>query len=284
MGDDIPVSEPQQPDTTAQAQEPEGQPENAGGLPSAKDTAPLEEKFKLTDEIKEQYLRGEKLLGKYDSLEQLIEAHKHIQDKHSQFVEEVKTTEKEMTSEVEKQAQEVKKAKTLAEIATEVLASDMQITEDIRSKMNELGLSETEVKLSAYEAKEMLKRQYEVVGGEEQYKELMRYGSEVFAPEQREAIVKTIQNGLVPPEFRELALLGLKYRKEVLDADKDGGRSQERIMGETTNVSIKPYTDKRELFRDKRYIDSPAGRRDANAQKMYRARLAITPPEVYRGY
>lgn len=268
----------QQPQVEPQVEQQQAEPssDDVGGLPSEQKQL----SFELTDEIKENYLKGDKILGKYESLEQLIESHKHLQDKHAQYVDGVKSQEKEIVQSVEQQQQELVKTQTVTEATEALLSNGMEFTEELEAKIEEVGVSKSDVELAAYKAKEAMSHQYDVAGGKEQYEQIMQFATQVFDESQQQAIMSNIRDNQVTPEFRELALLGLKYKME-----QDGTVTEQpqRISGETVNVGIKPYEDKRSLFADKAYIDSPAGKRDTAAQKRYRARLAVTPEEVWRG-
>ena len=61
---------------------------------------------------------------------------------------------------------------------------------------------------------------------------------------------------------------------------REDGSVTPRISGQPAHVGITPYADRRELYKDKDYIESASGRNDTAARKRYQDRLRLTSNEV----
>ena len=263
----------------------EGQPpatppvdDNGGGLPSANDGQPTLN-FELTDTIKEKFITADgKLLGKYENLEQIAEAHKNLQDKHAQYVEDVKNREKEIDGGVEAQKIEAQKLEKMQSLLPEFLKNDMQLTPEMQETLTEAGIDVRDVKLGAIELRDKIKAAHEVVGGAENYQAMM-----VWASEQLNDAEKAAFDADVMGAQSRFAIKGLYSEYEAAVASGEQTPPQ-RINGDNTVKTTQPYGDRAELLKDRAYVESPQGKRDLAAQKRYRARLAVTPDEVWRGY
>jgi len=247
------------------------------GLPSdvvvAKETAL---NFELTDGLKEKYLKSDKILGKYDSLEQLVESHKNLQDKHSQYVDEVKTGEKQVEKRVADDVVQSEQNTVIKSMIPEFMANNMELTSEMETKATEAGIDIRDLKLGAIELRDKISKSHEVVGGRENYDSMMTWAKDGLDDSQKNSFDNDVTSSM-----GEFAIEGLYARFNK--AQEDPNAVVPRINGETTVKGIQPYADKRELFNDKKYIDSAAGKRDIAAQKNYKARLNITSEEVWRG-
>ncbi len=123
--------------------------------------------------------------------------------------------------------------------------------------------------------REATNKAYEVVGGKERLDTLVAWGKENLPEDVR----KEFNAGLGSYGTTKIALEWLESKYN--EAEKAGTTT--RISGSPSHVGIKPYSDQRELFQDKRYIDSPAGKRDTAAIAQYRARLKATPDNIVYG-
>ena len=253
-------------------------PDNGGGLPSAGEGQPTLN-FELTDNIKEKYVTGDgKLLGKYDSLEQLAEGHKNLQDKHAQYVEDVKNNNKDLNTGIEAQQIEAKKMETITSVLPEFLQNNMELTPELEAKLVEADIDIRDVKLGALDLRDKINTAHESVGGIENYNAMMGWATEKLSDADKAAFDKDIMGS-----NSRFAIKGLYGEYEAAQAD-GSYTPPTRLNGDTTVRTVQPYADRQSLLKDKQYIDSPAGKRDGAAKKRYNARLAITPTEVWRGY
>lgn len=253
-------------------------PADAGNLPSAADNQPSLN-FEITDNVREKFVTSDgKLLGKYETLEQLAEGHKNLQDKHAQFVEEVKNNDKNLNTNIEADQIQAKKMETIQTLLPEYLQNNMELTPEIEAKLSEADIDIRDVKLGAIELRDRINAAHESVGGQENYQAMMGWASENLNDAEKAAFDKDIMS--VQSRF---AIKGLYAEYEAAQADGTY-TPPARLNGDNTVKTVQPYPDRQSLLKDKQYIDSPAGKRDIAAQKAYKARLAITDTVVWRGY
>lgn len=247
------------------------------GLPSDKASA-VTLNFELTDTVKEKYVTTDgKLLGKYDNLEQLAEAHKHLQDKHAQYVDDVKKQTSEITSEVETDVQNAKKMETIKTLIPKFLEANLELTPEIEEALTQDGLDIRDIKLGAIELRDKIRSAHETVGGKENYESMMAWASTALSDTEKSAFDQDVMS--VNSRF---AIKGLY--NEFQEANKDGEQPESgRIVGNSTVKGVRPYESQTEILVDKRYLNTAAGKRDAAAKAKYTARLAITPEEVWKG-
>ena len=231
--------------------------------------------FEVTDSIKEKYFSNEKILDKYDSIESLIEGHKNLQDKHAQYVDDTKKQEKDIVASVSKDTKASEQDSKLNGYIPEFMEAGMVLTPELEAKIVESGIDIRDVKLGAIDLRDRINSAHQVVGGKENYDSMLAWAGENISQEQKVAFDKDIKN-----DFGEYAIKGL-YNDYV----NAGGEQApiKRLTGDTATRGIQAYADKRELFRDKAYIDSNAGKKDTAAINRYKARLGATPKEVWLG-
>ena len=226
--------------------------------------------FSLTDAVKEKFITKDgKLLGKYDNLEQLAEAHKFLQDKHAMYVDDTKKAERDVATELEKQQTTIKQQETINSLIPEFRANNMQLTPEMEQKLTETGLDIRDVKLGALELEKKVSHVHSLVGGKENWEATKEYLSTVISPEQLEAINQDLMGS--NSDFTVMGMYNA-YQQSLKD-----GTPQQRISGDSTTVkSATGYESKAQLYADREYLSTPAGRNDTNAQKRYRQRLANT--------
>lgn len=225
--------------------------------------------FSLTDEVKEKYLTKDgKILGKYQNLEQLVEAHKYLQDKHAMFVDDTKKQEKEISSEVEQEQLRLKQQETIQELLPQFMENGMQLTDDIKEKILETGIDERDLELNALKLKEKINHVYELVGGKENWEATKEYLSDKLTEEE----YKKINTDLMGANS-DYTVLGMysAYKQA-----QEGIEPNARLMGDTTETTNRGYSSRRELFKDREYLRTPAGRKDQIAQRRYREKLSHT--------
>ena len=257
------------PDEVAQSTEPAQEPTS---LPSDVDEQAQQLSnlnFELTDEVKEKFLTKDgKLLGKYETLEQLAEAHKFLQDKHAMYVDDTKKQEKDVLTSVEQEQQNLKKQETLMSIVPTFLANNMELTPDIEAKAAEAGIDVRDLKLGALELKDKVNHVHELVGGKENWDATKAYLADKLTPEDYERINQDLLGA-----NSDYTVLGMY---NAYKASLDGSEPRTRLSGESTVKTAKGYDSRMALFKDREYLNSPSGKKDQIAQKRYRDKLALT--------
>lgn len=263
---------------------PTGSEANTGaptGLPSDGDnTGGISLNFEITDAVKEKFITSDgKLLGKYENLEQFAEAHKNLQDKHAQYVDEVKQREKEITSGVEADVIQNQKLEAIKSVIPEFLKNNMELTPEMEETLTEKGLDIRDVKLGAIELRDKINTAHAEVGGKENYEGMMAWASQNLSDAEKQAFDQDIMSA-----SSRFAIKGLynEYQSAIANGDTT---APERLTGsESANVGVRPYESQAEIFRDKQYLDSQAGKNDTAARAKYNARLAVTDTKLWRGY
>ena len=253
------------------------------GLPSDVAAGELDlSGFEISDELKGKFKDG-KLNGRFANMDEVLNTLKNIEDKYSSLNRDLSDKEKADLKAVEQTAEEVKAKQTqqslVEKLAPEFIKNGMVITDEMKTQLNEAGLSEEQIKLGAYEFKEALTKNQNYVGGEENYNIIMEHHAANMSVEEKKAFNHSIQN----PANSEALMVGLQamYEKS-LSEDKESKPSGDRVRGNVSQGnSVQGYETRAELFKDKKYIDSPVGKKDKGAVAKYRAKLALTDVKVY---
>jgi len=138
----------------------------------------------------------------------------------------------------------------IASIVDDVVSGGMVITEEMQTKLTDLGIDANTVRLSAYEHKEKIDGVVKVFGNRETYNEAVNFGAEKGVTQ------------------AELAAIGLK----TLYAQSSGEVSTERIAGNSNPIPPqRGYATKEEYSRDYAF----AGR-DPIKLKMVREKVSQT--------
>jgi hypothetical protein len=274
------------PSATEPTNTPQANTEPPSSLPSDNTPQPsdinLDDFIGTADDLKAMFKDG-KLNGRFANMGELLDTLKNIDDKHANTVREMKEAEKLQTTEVQQTQEQLlaqqTRMNTINEIVPQFLENGMQLTDEMMTKLTEVGLTESEIKLGAYEMKDTLDSHHKIMGGKEHYDIVMEFHAQNMTPEQKIAFNSDIQSG----KHSEALILGLQtlYEKNVGQTQPDD--TGDRFRGNPATDTVKGYESKAELFKDKKYIDSPAGKRDPAAVAKYRAKLAITNPKVYNG-
>ena len=265
----------------------EPMPSTGGGEPSAEPQGeptnlPSDEPQAVSFEIKPDDLQDGKFQGKWGSPVEMAEHIKNIEDKYANLKRDVTNGEKQTDAEIAEIAKQTKvqqtQQSTIQDLAPQFIENGMQLSDEMMETLKETGLTETEIKLGAYELKESLDKNANYVGGKENYDIIMDYHAKTMNDEQKRQFNHSIQD----PNNSEALMLGLQAMYEKNSTEDGQEVSQGRVRGNSpanTNA-IKPYESKRELLRDKSYADS---RNASQADKAkFRARLNATPDEVWR--
>jgi hypothetical protein len=59
--------------------------------------------------------------------------------------------------------------------------------------------------------------------------------------------------------------------------------NDDRFRGSQAQTTVEGYTDRQSLLKDKRYFDTPAGKKDTVALARFKQKVALTDPAVYTG-
>ena len=160
----------------------------------------------------------------------------------------------------------------LNDMVPEFMDNGMVVTPEMEAEAVEAGIDIRDLKINAMEFKERLGVAFNVTGGRENYEAMIEWGKTNLNTAQQSALEQSAKQGM-----SELAIEGLWARYEKA---KEADTSIPRISGQPSPTGLQPYANRKDLYKDKDYIESNAGRRDQAAIKMYRARLKITPNEV----
>lgn len=238
--------------------------------------------FEITDAVKEKFITADgKLLGKYENLEQFAEAHKNLQDKHAQYVEDVKNREAKITDGVEADVIQAEKTEAIKGVIPEFLKNGMELTPEIEAVLTEKGLDIRDVKLGAIELRDKINAAHAEVGGKDNYDAMMGWASQTLSDAEKAAFDNDIMGA-----NSKYTIKGLYGEFEAAKAAGDNNSNNpQRINGSGAgNVGVKAYDSREQIFADKQYLDSPQGKNDTAARAKYNARLAITDPKLWRGY
>lgn len=234
--------------------------------------------FDLNEDIKGKFKDG-KLNGRFSNMNEVLEKLKEAEDFRANTIREQKNNEQTVEkTEAEKQAlvekQQVQNDAVQSMIPT-FLENGMELTPEMEAKATEVGIDIRDLKLGALELKDKVTKAHNVVGGAEEYNAMIAWGHENMTDAQKKAFDKDVVN----PDLGEYAIKGLygDYKKAQSGNDT-------RIEG-TSHLrgSVKPYADRRELYKDRDYLSSARGRRDTAAKASYDARLKLTPDSVIFG-
>jgi len=246
--------------------------EEESHLPSDIDAQQAQEDaldFSLTDEIKDKYLTKDgKILGKYDNLEQLVESHKFLQDKHAMFVDDTKKQEKEVNTSVEQEQAQVVQQETIQSLLPAFMENGMQLTDEMRKTIVETGIDERDLELGALKLKDKVNHVHELVGGKENWENAKAY----LATQLNEEEFKKVNQDLMGSNS-DYTVLGMysAYQQSL-----NGETPSARINGDTVTKTAAGYSSRQELFKDRQYLNTQAGRKDTVAQQKYRSKLALT--------
>ena len=218
---------------------------------------------------------------KWKSVKEMADHIKNMEDKYSQLSREVGNKSQQELDDIARTQADIAKQSSqqavISELVPEFMSNGMNVTEEMQTKLTESGLSLDQIKIGAYEMKDALTKNHSYVGGEENYNIIMEYHAANMTPEQKTSFNHSIQN----PANSEALMIGMQtmYERSIGQEQPDG----DRVRGNANqNTGNRGYETKAELFADKRYIDSPAGKKDAGAITKYRAKLALTPDSVWK--
>ena len=267
-----PVVDGQPPIETPPAPEP-------SGLPSD-NTQQDFSGFDLTDANKALFKDG-KLNGRFSNMDDVLLKLKEAEDfKAATISEQTKAN----NGVQQQQEASTAQATVVQEILPTFLENGMVLTPEMEAKITADIKDPTQKELAIYKfrdkAREIADRAnkaYDAVGGKEKYGQMQVWAGENLSKE-HQAVFTADVNG-----SPEASIIAVEWLQDKYDKAIEEGTVVPRLTGQPANVGLRPYADRRELYKDKDYVESPAGRRDTAAQKMYKARLRMTPDAVIYG-
>lgn len=206
-------------------------------------------------------LTAEEWKAKYAELE---EANAKAEDVAKRLKDE-KSQENRAKSEDEKATlAETAKNEFLANSYKEFVDNGMVASEEMQAQADELGVSLDQLELTAYKVREIETRVFNMVGGEDSYREMLETMHDHYTPAQRKAYTEGIAN----PELSSLLVSGMKAEYDKLSSS---GQTDNRITTNTPSNSggSGVYNSEGEYFADKRAASKLTGTaRDAMMKKI----------------
>jgi len=234
--------------------------------------------FQFSEDFLKENLKDGKLFGRFDSTEALLNTFKAVETKHANFVRDTKDGVKQTEAEI-KQIQEDRIAtqareEAISSLVPEIIGNNMELTEDVKARAEEAGLDVVQLENQAMKAERVQREAFELVGGQENYTNMVAWAKEALPESERAAF----DAGLNSP-FASRLIKGL-YE----DFQKSGGEAPEsseptgRFTGESAPRGISGYATLSEMLADKAHADSKfATRAD---KEMFQKRLNKTPNSV----
>ncbi len=233
--------------------------------------------FDLSEDVKAKF-KDSKLNGRFGSINEVLDKLKEAEDFKANTIRDQKTaetTDGEVADKAKTDADvAVKKVAVTKELIPEFMANGMKLTPEMETKATEAGIDIRDLKIGAMELRDATSQAHGLTGGRENYEAMRTWADGVLSDTQKASFDAALNSGM-----GEYAIKGLYAEFQKASDNGDVGR----IEGQTVFTGVKPYADRKELFKDKRYVESAAGRRDTAAQKMYQARKRKTSDSVLFG-
>jgi len=207
-------------------------------------------------------------INKYNSVEDFSSAYKNMQSMASKN----ETTNKEVSEEAAtKQTQN----DVIRELAPEFVNNNMQVSDEMLTKLTDAGLDAKEVKIAAYELRDQITQAHEVVGGREQYDAMLAWAGETLTDSQKSAFDGDVQSS--NSEFAIRGLYGM-YK----EANSGPQQPQRRIDGDApARQAVKGYQSQAEINADINFMRmNPM---DAGAKARYEHKMSMTDATVVMG-
>ena len=256
------------------------------GLPSDAPAEGVYDGFNLNDDQKALFKDG-KLNGRFGSIDEVLTKVKEAEDYKAQNIREQKEGgEQQQQQQQQSQADQTKVEKqnaVISELLPTFMENGMTLTPEMEARLTD-GLTGTEKELAIYKFRDgarmfsdRITSAHSIAGGKENYVAMQEWAKENLDEKQKIMFTHDVDGS---PQASQIAVEWLhdKYQKAIKD-----GSAPRRIEGTHHTSGLRPYADRKELYKDKDYVESPAGRRDTAAQKQYRARMKITPDTVIFG-
>ena len=201
----------------------------------------------------------------YELAKELANANKYVQEVNAEKAKAGKQAEKQ-------QAMEATKEEILS-MVPEFMANNMELTEEMETKANELGIDIRDLKLGAIELRDKINSAYNIVGGEAEYKQMMADMSEIMTDDQKRSFNEDLGGSA-----SEWAIKGLHAEWKSRN-----GSPAKRIEGRVGGGSgAKPHDSQAELLKDLTYLRT-RGKNDKAAWAQHEKRKSVTPDNVIYG-
>jgi len=222
----------------------------------------------------EQFVKDGMIDGKFKTVEDLIQSYRDLEAKYANTRREMTQSEKQQQTQQEQAALVAKQQEVINDLLPKFIENGMSLTPEMVEKAKEVGIDEKDLKLGAYELKEITQKAYSVVGGKDNYQAMIDWAKENLPDDKKAEFDRGLQSNM-----SEFAIKGLwtEYQKAVSNG------TATRLQGKPATSGLKPYQTRQELFRDKDFAEAAKRRGDMAAWNKYRQRLAITPEEVILG-
>ncbi len=227
------------------------------------------------DWIKDNTSENGKLFGRFDKMEDALDYYREQEVTHTNNMREVKNEQKAKQEEAKSVQADLEaeslKNEAIDNMSQKLIENGMVFTDEMTEELGDI--SQMEVKVNAYEKKEIIEHNYTVLGGKEQYNEAMEFAGTIYDESQQKAMMDSIANNQVSPEFRELALLGLQAKMGGNPSDE---QATTRISGRSANEpAVQGYSSQEEMFDDRR-----KGQKNPVKKEEYLRRLALTDDRI----
>ena len=239
--------------------------------------------FKFTDEFLKENIKDGKLFGRFDSIDGFLDTFKHVEKQHANTVREMKEGQKSEAAEIEQIQSEketiLAQEAVKAELIPAILENGMELTAEVIAKAEEAGIDPIALENQAMKAERIARESFDLVGGKENYLNMIAWAKENVSESEREAF----DSGLDSP-FRGRLIKGLydEFTKAG-GAQRPEGSSEPRITGDSAPRGVQGFQSLREMLEYKRHTESRVATKAD--RELYRRRLALTPDEVmgFRG-
>ena len=243
-----------------------------GNLPSSQVDF---DKFNVSEDFLTENAKDGRLMGRYENFPDMMKAFQELEGKHTNLVRENKNNETQQTQEqidaaniaTAKQARQT----AVVELIPEFMAANMVLTPDIEAKATEAGIDVRDLKLGAIELRDRVTLAHNVVGGQEEYSNMIAWGKENMSEAQMASFDKDVSGGM-----SEYAIKGLHA-----DYKAAGGVAPTRITGSNSGTSsVKGYATRAEMFSDREYLNTRNGANDKSARDLHNRRMDLTSDSV----
>jgi len=233
--------------------------------------------FELNDDMKAKFKDG-KLNGRFESVQGILDKLKEVEDKHANTVRDMSDADKAaLQAKTDADAAKITdatKQTALEKLIPQFVDADMVITPEIKAAAEAAGYSATEIELFGYKAKAQFEASYSEVGGKDNYTAMQAWAADGgITPAEAKAFTQDMNTSA-----SKFAIQGLYAAFQEATKDED---PYMRIEGDAKSTGLRPYADRKELFRDKQAVESIRGYKNTDAYKRYQARLKITNPRLW---
>lgn len=249
-------------------------------------TLPSEEQHVVTldDFIKENTSDNGKLFGQFDDVQSALDYYRKQEVTHTNKMRELKNEEKAKQEEIQSVQADLetqqKVQQTIQDLVPQYMQNNMELNDEMISTLKEVGLSEAEIKLGAYELRDKINSAHQVVGGKENYDAMMMWAGENLDEATKADFDKSVQTIGSDSKVGVLAIEALYNRFQNNSKDfQQNGEQQTRLMGQSKPQEVvRGYTNQADMFADRR-----ASEKNPALKAKYLQKLALTDEKVVYG-